>query len=304
MNDCDGRLRMKRNQFALMKNPGICLKLAAIGLVATGFARGAEMAEVMVPEGPLNLLEQPREFFRFHVDEAKTDGPAQSAEEIFQMDGKGHLHISGKTWGYVRTAKRFRDYHVSLEYRFKGPTYEPRKDKARDSGLLVHCFGKDGGFKKTWISSIEAQIMEGTTGDFIVLGPFNDDGEVTPVHLESTGTKLKGQQIPFYDPEGEKVMMPENRPLSNALASKFRHADWKQTTGIQFESDADYPTGEKWNKLEVTCDGDEITVMVNGKVANKGWHASPTLGFLAIQSEGAEVEFRNWILTPLKDEEE
>ncbi len=38
---------------------------------------------------------------------------------------------------------------------------------------------------------------------------------------------------------------------------------------------------------------------MNGKLVNKGWNASPTLGFLAIQSEGAEVEFRNWIVAPV-----
>ncbi len=288
-----------------MKTTLQILSATALPLLFPILSHAGEMAEVVFLDAPVNLLEQPRDAFRFHVHPGTAEDPAETAEDVFKLDSeKGHLLVSGRTWGYMRTANRYRDYHVTLEYRFLGPTSGTRKEKARDSGLLLHCFGEDGSFKENWIPCIEAQIMEGTTGDFIVLGPFNDAGTVTPVHLESTGTKLGGQPIPSYDPEGTHLMMPENVPLKNALASKFRHADWKQTTGIHFETDADHPTGEKWNKLEVTCDGDTITTVVNGKAVNKGWNASPTLGFLALQSEGAEVEFRNWIISPLEKEKE
>lgn len=259
-----------------------------------------EYAPVVTLDAPLNLLKQPREAFRFHLNPETAEDASETAEDVFKLDPEtGHLLVSGRTWGYIRTANRYRDYKVSLDYRFLGPTFGTRKEKARDTGLLLHCFGDDGSFKVNWMPSIEAQIMEGTTGDFIVLGPFNDAGIVTPVHLESTGTKMSGQPIPSYDPDGASVAMPEDRPLTNAIASKYRHADWKQKVGDNFETDADHPTGEKWNKLEVVCEGDTITTTVNGKIVNKGRNASPTLGFLAIQSEGAEVEFRSWIISPI-----
>ena len=274
--------------------------ITALSILFPLTCMAGEYAKVISPDAPINLLKQPREAFRFHINPESAEGATETTEDIFKLDSeKGHLLVSGRTWGYMRTADRYRDYHVTLEYRFLGPTSGSRKEKARDSGLLLHCFGEDGSFKENWIPSIEAQIMEGSTGDFIVLGPFNDAGTITPVHLESIGTKLNGQPIPSYDPQGTGFAMPTDKKLTNAVASKFRHQDWKQTTGVHFDTDADHPTGEKWNKLEVVCDGDTITTTVNGKIVNKGWNASPTLGYLAIQSEGAEVEFRNWILSPL-----
>jgi Domain of Unknown Function (DUF1080) len=63
--------------------------------------------------------------------------------------------------------------------------------------------------------------------------------------------------------------------------------------------DAEKPTGE-WNSLEAVCDGDTITNIVNGQVVNRCSRASLTRGKIALQTEGAEVFFRNLVLTSLK----
>jgi hypothetical protein len=59
------------------------------------------------------------------------------------------------------------------------------------------------------------------------------------------------------------------------------------------------PIGE-WNKYEIVCQGDTITLIVNGKEVNKGTKAESTKGKILLQSEGAEIYFRNIELTPLK----
>ena len=63
--------------------------------------------------------------------------------------------------------------------------------------------------------------------------------------------------------------------------------------------DAEKPNGE-WNLVEVVCDDDKITNIVNSAVVNEGVKASETKGRIMLQSEGAEVYFRNIKLTPLK----
>jgi hypothetical protein len=63
--------------------------------------------------------------------------------------------------------------------------------------------------------------------------------------------------------------------------------------------DAEKPNGE-WNVVEVVCDGDKITNIVNGVVVNEGTKASETKGKIVLQSEGAEVFYRNIELTPLR----
>ncbi|MHC5540556.1 3-keto-disaccharide hydrolase [Singulisphaera rosea] len=63
--------------------------------------------------------------------------------------------------------------------------------------------------------------------------------------------------------------------------------------------DAEKPNGE-WNVVEVVCDGGSITNIVNGVVTNRGTAASVTRGKIILQSEGAEIYFRNVTITPLK----
>jgi hypothetical protein len=63
-------------------------------------------------------------------------------------------------------------------------------------------------------------------------------------------------------------------------------------------TDAEKPNGE-WNTIEVVCDGDKITNIVNGVVVNEGTRASVTRGRILLQSEGAEVFYRKVELRPL-----
>jgi hypothetical protein len=63
---------------------------------------------------------------------------------------------------------------------------------------------------------------------------------------------------------------------------------------------ADYekPHGE-WNTVVVVAKGDYIEHWVNGKVNMVGRRASLTKGRINLQSEGAEIYYRNIILEPL-----
>ena len=51
--------------------------------------------------------------------------------------------------------------------------------------------------------------------------------------------------------------------------------------------------------MEVICDGDRITNIVNGYVVNIGTNSSLSRGKLMFQSEGAEILFRKIEIRPL-----
>jgi hypothetical protein len=61
---------------------------------------------------------------------------------------------------------------------------------------------------------------------------------------------------------------------------------------------AEKPVGE-WNQYEILCDGDRIALKINGELVNEGTGADVEPGKISLQSEGAEIHFRNIRLTPL-----
>jgi hypothetical protein len=117
------------------------------------------------------------------------------------------LHISGDGLGYVATKSRYRDYHLVLEYCWGGWTWGSRKDRARDSGLILHCVEPDGSYEGIFTAGIEAQIIEGGTGDFIVVPGKRADGSKINVALTAETTKNRngetvwhkgGQRVTFH----------------------------------------------------------------------------------------------------------
>ena len=58
------------------------------------------------------------------------------------------------------------------------------------------------------------------------------------------------------------------------------------------------PVGE-WNTMIVECLGNAVKVWVNDDMVNHGTSCTASKGNIALQSEGAEVEFRKVELTPI-----
>ncbi|HTF17589.1 MAG TPA: DUF1080 domain-containing protein [Chryseolinea sp.] len=54
-----------------------------------------------------------------------------------------------------------------------------------------------------------------------------------------------------------------------------------------------------WNAMKITCLGDSIQVTINGDLVNFGYDCTARRGQIALQAEGAEVEFRKVFLTPI-----
>ena len=63
--------------------------------------------------------------------------------------------------------------------------------------------------------------------------------------------------------------------------------------------DSEKPIGQ-WNTMTIECRGSTIKVWVNGDFVNDGVEASVHRGRIALQSEGAEVEFRKLELSKLE----
>lgn len=60
------------------------------------------------------------------------------------------------------------------------------------------------------------------------------------------------------------------------------------------------PQGE-WNEYEITMQGGQLKIVVNGVLQNEGTDAAVVPGYIGLQSEGAPIEFRNIRIVPLSD---
>src|SRR5206468_11090404 len=95
----------------------------------------------------------------------------------------GMIHVSGDGFGYLATAKEWRDYHLTVEYKWGKRTDGGKY--VRNSGILLHATGPDGGAGGAWMSSIECQLAQGCVGDLIVIRGKDAKGETIPVSLKS-----------------------------------------------------------------------------------------------------------------------
>jgi len=202
---------------------------------------------------------------------------------VVKVDGENLIRISGQNWGAISTVKEYENYHLQLQFKWGTLTWGQKKGKKKDSGLLYHSVGKWGADYGAWMRSQEFQIEETNTGDYWgVAGGMAD----MPV--------VKKSDIEYdYNPKGEFITFKEGGQAGRHCSKMM---------------DAEYPTGQ-WNTLDLYCHGDTSMHVVNGKVVmvlyrnkqNENATESPlTRGKIQIQSEGAEIYYRQIKIQPIK----
>src|SRR5207302_2297043 len=189
----------------------------------------------------------------------------------------GIIHVSGDGYGYIATDKEYRDYHLTVEYRWGKKTDGGKY--VRNSGILLHAVGPDGGAGGTWMSSIECQLAQGCVGDLIVIRGQDEQQKTIPVQL--TSDIVRG---PDQRPRWRKGGKP--RVFTKGQLWWSRHdPDFKELLDTRGKHDVESPPGE-WTRVECLCDGDRVTVRVNGATVNAGYDVHPPAGKLLLQSEG------------------
>lgn len=201
----------------------------------------------------------------------------------------GMIRISGEEWGCITTNEEYENYQLITEFKWGEKTFEPRLNNARDCGILLHSVGEDGASGGIWMHSIECQIIEGGTGDIIVVGDGTDNFSVTC----TVADEKQGNSYVFH-PDGKKVTVNSGR-----INWFNRDPEWKDVLNFRGKHDVEKPVGE-WNTLECIADGDKLTFILNGTVVNKATSVKPKKGRIQIQSEAAEIFFRKVELVPLR----
>lgn len=95
----------------------------------------------------------------------------------------------------------------------------------------------------------------------------------------------------------------EDVVVPNMEARRGPEENWGTTEGKErripnLTEDSESPLGE-WNTMVIECQADTIKVWVNGELVNEGFDVTANNGRIALQAEGAEVEFKKIEITQL-----
>lgn len=190
---------------------------------------------------------------------------------------------TGQPLGGARTLKTYTDFELVLEWR--------HRTRSGNSGVFLWC--PESAFTdlppgKLPRSGIEVQVLDqGYEDDWLASKGarsdwFTSHGDIFPVG-ESTMTAVT-PMIEYEDDDGGTWTV--GKPDSS------RSFPTKRVTR---------PFGE-WNHYRILAQDGSVTLWVNGEQVNAGTDCSPATGYLALEAEGALVEYRDvWIreLDPL-----
>ena len=96
---------------------------------------------------------------------------------------------------------------------------------------------------------------------------------------------------------GEDISVPDME------ARRGPEANWGSTEGKErriknLTDGSEAPVGE-WNRMKIEVLDSSVRVWVNDELVNDGFDCTVNEGRIALQAEGAEVEFRQLVLTPI-----
>jgi len=214
-------------------------------------------------------------------------GYNKNVDNVFSVteeNGDPILHITGEIYGCVFTKQEFENYHLNLKVKWGDKKWEPRLDKLRDSGVLYHSVGECGvDYWRSWMLSQEFQIMEGHMGDH--WGIANSAIDVRAFLPEGSMNTVASEKQPFL-PIG---------PGTGRDGFCLRSADYESPEG-------------QWTTVELLCFGDKSLRIINGHVVmvlqnsryvTDGKSFPLTKGKIQIQSEAAEVFYKDIKIKPI-----
>jgi hypothetical protein len=186
----------------------------------------------------------------------------------------GAIVCSGKPNGGARTQKQYTNFELVLEWKHHEP--------AGNSGVFVWC--PESAFTdlpkgQLPRSGIEVQVL--------------DPG------YETNWLRDKGKRSDWFTshgdvfPVGASTMQPFTPEITYEAGdgSKFTVGNGKSSRSFPSRR-LTLPAGQ-WNHYYIRAINGEVRLWVNGEEVNGGTACAPAQGYLALEAEGAAIEFRN-----------
>ena len=150
---------------------------------------------------------------------------------------------------------------------------------------MIHCTGTPSGYLRTETPYTQYKLhvewrWAGKPGNSGVLLHINGEDKVWPKCIE--GQLMSGNAGDFYAVSGTGM---KELPQGTDHIPRRKESSEK-------------PVGE-WNRYDITCKANTIKLVVNDVEQNLATETSVNSGWIALQSEGAPIQFRNVYLEPL-----
>lgn len=216
-----------------------------------------------------------------------------------KIDSVPVLRISGQVRGALTTLKAYGNYRLRAKFKW-GDARWGADDYPRNTGILYHAFGEQGGFGAegglpgAYMKSIEFELQLTGMGDFI---PFTGvSGMVRAVARDNPNFSPINSWRYVYSPANAKLEFADRPGAPNGRR-------------VHRSEELGRPKGE-WNTVELICFEDKAVQIINGQVAAMAsdlkYQSTPggpllplTKGRIQIQSEDAEVFFSSIEIMPL-----
>lgn len=236
------------------------------------------------PEKSSEVAGLPRNADGKYTEKLGWDRDPLGVFSVVEIDGGKAIRSSGEVFGLVMPKETFSNFRLRFQYKWGQRKWAPRLNSVRDAGVLYFINGEQGRSYVSWPSSLELQIQEKDTGDLYALLAS------TNVRARFLGPDPKGYPQFLYDPAAASVRLEQEGKDGNRCIK---------------QEDFERPVGE-WNTIEVVCVGGDSLHVVNGQVVMRLAGARKQAdgqildtGLVGLQSEGAEVFYRNIEVCPI-----
>lgn len=203
---------------------------------------------------------------------------------VVQEEGEPVIKISGYLWGGIITQEEFNNYHLHLEFKWGNEKHIPRKNLPKSSGVCYHSKGEYGSGFSYWMRSCKYDLTENEVGNFERIGGIS-------ASVPATYDTLQPESEYKYNPDGEMIDISISPFYVSAIGN--------------FEN----PEGQ-WNTVDIYTMDSSSVHMLNDEVVVAAYHIREyvdmefrnlTSGKIQLQSEGAEIFYKNIWIEPMDE---
>lgn len=241
-----------------------------------------------VPDPSVDVEGIPRDSSGNYLHGLGYSDPLQVFSIVEDEKGEKLIRISGQVIGGLVLSDSLADYHLRLEFKWGDYKWAWMEGRPKDGGILYHQ-GK---------ARHEFQIHENDVGSYWARKTIVDIPAQFTWDLPEAILRAKPYLTPFVNSLNDSMLIfSKDSPLHHFEGTKEK-ADWQIVLASPYN---EKPHGE-WNTLELICWKNHAIHIVNGKInmvllnsfyRDKGEIHPLNSGRLTLQSEGAEVFFRN-----------